>query len=710
MTKKSNKLKKGISIADLFANSQWCDVLSMTSDEVMDFMMKSAQYHEFELPEYYDFDKVLTYVRETVGNAKYEDCCRSGANKPSDKKVNFDVLMNKDGKYGVRPLVLTNPYLYYFLVREMCEKKHWKRLQEHFKECDLSEQGIYSLAMPIVQSKVEKFYKSTTILNWWRNMEQRSLELSLEYNYMFITDIANCYGSVNPQSIEWALNRRNTKKEISNNTTFATSIITYLKDMQQGRNVGIPQGGTIFNIVGELILSYCDLLLYERLQSEGIEAGRYVVLRYRDDYKIYSNDRSELKRISYLLQEVLEKLNFRMNTDKTGISDSIVTDTLKPDKLHCIATGPIINGKWCAFRGFQKHLMYILMFSRKYPNSGQLKVMLSDFVKRFKRETAPVKIKMEDGKDLEIAVAMQENVKAICAVATQIALENVTAVHYVLKVVSCMLDKVSEVEKEQLIDMIRCKLASQYNSTYTQLWLQNMSYAIDKRRDEGCPYDVPLCRVAYGEDVALWDNSWLKSAYVKDFPLSSVVRKELTDRLNTEKVEIVFKEMRDYMDDIDTLIEEAEKMNIDNLIKVLDGTSTLQQQRTQEEIVYDVPEEAFEYHKRMMQEESGVDLDETHEKRKQRMQEVLGVEVKDIKMVNGVETIEINGDIRDLVDEATYEEMMKERGDDSMIVGSINVDMEKGVESLEGNILDYVDEETYKEIMKDIERQKKRKE
>lgn len=35
-------------------------------------------------------------------------------------------------------------------------------------------------------------------------MEQRSIELSLEYRYMFVTDITNCYGSVNPQAFDWA--------------------------------------------------------------------------------------------------------------------------------------------------------------------------------------------------------------------------------------------------------------------------------------------------------------------------------------------------------------------------------------------------------------------------------------------------------------------------------------------------------------------------
>lgn len=50
----------------------------------------------------------------------------------------------------------------------------------------------------VLAEQNERFHKSTTILNWWNSMEQRSIELSLEYRYMFVTDITNCYGSVNP--------------------------------------------------------------------------------------------------------------------------------------------------------------------------------------------------------------------------------------------------------------------------------------------------------------------------------------------------------------------------------------------------------------------------------------------------------------------------------------------------------------------------------
>ena len=44
----------------------------------MDFFMKSEQYHGFELPEYFTFDKILKYVRETICDTPYEMCVKDG--------------------------------------------------------------------------------------------------------------------------------------------------------------------------------------------------------------------------------------------------------------------------------------------------------------------------------------------------------------------------------------------------------------------------------------------------------------------------------------------------------------------------------------------------------------------------------------------------------------------------------------------------------
>ena len=96
-------------------------------------------------------------------------------------------------------------------------------------------------------------------------MEQRSVELSLEYRYMFVSDITNCYGSINPLDIDRALTMKGTKSASSERHGLAAQIVGYLQAFQGGRNVGIPQGSEIFNLLAEIILGMQIYSLQKKL-------------------------------------------------------------------------------------------------------------------------------------------------------------------------------------------------------------------------------------------------------------------------------------------------------------------------------------------------------------------------------------------------------------------------------------------------------------
>ena len=539
------------------------NILSLNHQEALDFFMKSEQFHGFELPEYFDFDTILNYVKETVGDKTYEDCL-TDINPDNLPDVNLDILLNKDGHYAVRPLILANPFLYYFLAREICCASGWEAVQQCFKAYKVPH--LTSSALPIIVEKVEEFYKSSTILNWWNAMEQRSIELSLEYRYMFITDITNCYGSINPQSIEWALSCKNTKFENTSNIKIAKNIQKYLCALQHGHNIGIPQGSVLFDFVAEIILGYSDLLLHEALLKEEIIEG-YEIIRYRDDYRVFCNDKDLLEKISYILQNVLESLNFRMNSQKTKISSSIVTDSIKPEKLLYIFNTPILNNKKkCDFDGIQKHLLYILMFARKFPNSGQIRTMLSDLdkiiikklkTKKRKIKRTPIKLKglpenvfdnIPKYIEKEYPGKILENIRAISAVATQIALENITLSHYALRVISRVVDSLEDMkEKQDIIDKVYKRLCGLPNSDYNQLWLQNITYTQDKERNES-PYTIRLCQLVMGNtDEPLWNNSWIKPDLVENMPYDTIVNK---DTLKKVTPVIVFRETRAYIEQL----------------------------------------------------------------------------------------------------------------------------------------------------------------
>ena len=528
------------------------NILSLNHTEAMDFFLKSEQYHGFELPEYFVFDDLLQNVKNAIGETPYEECLQEDMSPAQLPDVNLDILLNKDGRYAVRPIILANPFLYYFLVREICNEQSWTVIKHLFEKFNVPH--ITSCALPVIPKEREPFHKSTTILNWWSSMEQRSIELSLEYRYMFVTDITNCYGSVNPQAFDWVFSFKGTEYETEHVNPIAKNIQKYLRAFQQGRNIGIPQGSAIFDFVGEIILGYSDLLLHEAIQREGITAP-YEIIRYRDDYRIFCNDKDELEKISYILQHVLERLNFRMNSKKTKISNSIVTDAVKPDKLAYIYNTPIFNKKGCDFDSFEKHLLYILMFARQYPDSGSIKTMLSDIDKRiedwlkpYEEEVTTIPILEDDEPKTEKITKQRRlvggSVRAMSAVCAQIALENVGCCHYALRVLSRMVDSLKdEKEKSAIISLVYSKPCNQPNSDYNQLWLQNITYQQDKKNGTS-PYEMRLCRVVVGDkNVELWNNEWVKPSLTSEIKYDNVIDK---DTLKNVTPIITFRETRRY--------------------------------------------------------------------------------------------------------------------------------------------------------------------
>lgn len=552
------------------------NVLALSSKEAIDYFMSAEQYSTFELPEYFDFQSVLNYVRKKIGSKKYENCLSADPRSLSD--VNQEILLNKDGKYAIRPLSLVNPYLYYFLVRDTCDKKNWERIKNCFKK--YATEKIIACAIPIIPEKDESFHNSTSILNWWNKLEQRSLELSLEYRYMFVSDITNCYGCINPQILGAALSMQGTKYESSQNNELGDKIVQYLRALQNGKNVGIPQGSEIFNLIAEIILGYGDLLLSEEIDRKGITSS-YMILRYRDDYRIFCNDKDDLEEISYLLQKVLLQLNFQMNSKKTMVSESIITDSIKADKQFYIFNTPIVKRRRmitavkdkegneriemsyeneCDFNGLQKHLLFILLFGRKYPNSGQIRNLLNDFDVRVtkildekknekrvflwddvdldedysetqKAKSVAGKNKKNVFSDMKSYKPIWESIRPMVAIATQIALENITAAHYALRVASRLIDTLDDgdTEKMDIIRKVCNKLCNQHNTPYLEIWLQNITYTTDKIKNEFC-YTQELCRLVMGENVSLWNLTWLKPCLYEKFPYNQICNeKKLKD-------------------------------------------------------------------------------------------------------------------------------------------------------------------------------------
>lgn len=519
-------------------------IFDLSADEALDFLMQNDRYVTTEMPEYLNFDPVLAFAREHIADTSIDKCLKD-INPENMSDANYDIMLNKDGRYAVRVLSLSNPFLYYLLAREICTPEHWAAILDDFKVFG-SAPHIQAVGIPVIPADKENFHKATTILNWWNRFEQMAVKLSLDYRYMFVTDITNCYGTIELQTVEKALSRRGTASEVD----VKTDIVRILTMLRQGRNIGLPQGSTLYDIVAEIVLGYADMLLREALERDGITEG-YEILRYRDDYKVFANDKDLLERISYTLQHVLEGLNLRLNSAKTRISDSIITDSIKPDKLAYIYNTPIYNKKkQCDFDGIQKQLLFILQFGRQYPNCGQMRMLLSklstwieEYIENVaknqkskakpKVEAKPGEEDAEDKKTQKRPGTIIEDIMAMSAIAAQIAAENLNSAHYALKVISQVLSTISDEQvengeqasKDEIVTKVLNRLGSMQNSDYLKIWLQNLAVKAEYKGDYSFADEKGnrLCHLVSGSDANLWDNSFLVPEYLEGFKASAVV-------------------------------------------------------------------------------------------------------------------------------------------------------------------------------------------
>lgn len=395
--------------------------------------------------------------------------------------------------------------------------------------------------------------------------------MSLDYRYMFATDITNCYGCIELRTVEKALCRKGTASEAE----VKTDIVRILTMLRQGRNIGLPQGSTLYDIIAEIVLGYADMLLHEALVRKGITEG-YEILRYRDDYRIFANNKDLLENISYTLQHVLESLNLRLNSAKTRISSSIITDSVKRDKLAYIYNTPIYNNKKCCdFDGIQKQLLFILQFGRQYPNCGQMRMLLSKLstwlekhIEKMKRRSkADAEKSAEDKKQQERLGTIIEDIMAMSAIAAQIAAENLNSAHYALKVISQMLSTISDEQvengeqasKDEIVTKVLNSLGSMQNSDYLKIWLQNLAVKAEYKGDYSFADGKGngLCHLVCGADANLWNNSFLAPAYLEGFSAAAVVDASV---LHNDTPVMQFKHRFSYdADAVDEIDEDIDK-------------------------------------------------------------------------------------------------------------------------------------------------------
>lgn len=465
--------------------SSRCSILDLTPGEAQTFLLKPDSYCSLELPPYIMFGDLINGVHQVLEGKKLSDMKQSS---PSDyDDVNYTILHNKDGKYSWRPLQLIHPALYVSLVHAITKDDNWQLIRDRFKHF-ASNEKIRCLSLPVVSSSHEKD-RAEQVSHWWVEVEQASIDLSLDYNYLFETDITDCYGAIYTHSIAWALHLKNEakKKENRQNSSLIGNVIDWhIQDMRHGQTNGIPQGSTLMNFIAEMVLGFADLELSDRLHQAGI--SDYQILRYRDDCRIFVNSPQVGEAIVKLITETMTSLGLKLNPVKTMASNNVVRASIKCDKLAWMARKQ-------SAKNLQKHLLIIHDHAINFPNTGSLVIALNNYHKRISE-----------------IMTLSESPIPLIAIVVDIAYRNPRTYSFCTAILSKLLSFIADNnERLTIAERIRIKFTQLPNTGHMQIWLQRMTLPLDRH----IAYEENFCKVVAGSANRLWNNDWISSQGLK---------------------------------------------------------------------------------------------------------------------------------------------------------------------------------------------------
>ncbi|MBU1044546.1 MAG: RNA-directed DNA polymerase [Candidatus Omnitrophica bacterium] len=487
-------------------------ILKYTHLEARRYFLKEESYFNFDLPPYFNFQNLITKLSKKMDNKLLSDfygTCKSANTKkikatyPSEfEDVNYKLLNNKDGRFAWRPFQLIHPAIYVSLVHRITEEQNWKFIIKRFK--DFSKNPRISCFSIPLESNSKTSDKARAVMNWWHSIEQRSIGLALEYEYILHTDISDCYGSLYTHTIPWALHSKKTAKEERDNKQLIGNVIDkHLQDMSFGQTNGIPQGSALMDFIAEMVLGYADLELSKRVKR--FKLDDFQILRYRDDYRILANNPQDAEFIVKHITEIMIDLGMQLSAKKTLLSSDVVQDSIKPDKLFWLS-----NKKETG--NLQKDLLLIHNLSKKHPNSGSLTRALHEFFYR-----------------VENIKKTKRNSSVLISIIIDIAYKNPRTYPVSAAILSKLVTLIgSEKEQSRILALILRRFEKIPNTGYLQIWLQRVLLKTKKN----CRFNECLCKKVINPSVSIWNSDWLKTSLKNIISFTPIVDKKIIQKIN----------------------------------------------------------------------------------------------------------------------------------------------------------------------------------
>lgn len=244
------------------------------------------------------------------------------------------------------------------------------------------------------------------------------------------------------------------------------------------------------DFVAEIVLGYVD----RQICSELGQPTDFRILRYRDDYRIFANSDDQAESILKIVSDQLRSVGMSLGVTKTRLCRNVVEGSIKPDKLAGIGLQDLGDANAATI---QKQLLRLHAFGQRFPNSGALRRLLSDFTDELAKDSARPD-------DLEVQVA----------IATDIGFVSPSVFPAVATILSHLISRASTREnKHYLWDKVRKKVSRVPYNGYLEIWLQRVTHP----ESVGITYesDERICKIVNGEAPDLWESGWISSNDLK---------------------------------------------------------------------------------------------------------------------------------------------------------------------------------------------------
>lgn len=487
-------------------------IIELSGADARALFLKGSSYFNGDFPKYISFEPVLQAVAAVLSGGDYHGFKSA---KPFElPNVNYSFTANKDGRLAWRPFELIHPALYVSLVNALTTEANWATVQARMASF---KGGVVECCSAPVVSSDHQTDVATQILVWWQAIEQRSLAYSLEYTHLLHTDVTDCYGALYTHSIPWALHGLDAAKDGKKDASLLGNIIdSHIQAGRYGQTNGISQGSVLMDFVAEIVLGYVDSMIGETLGNP----HDVKILRYRDDYRIFSNSQERAEEVLKTISDKLRIVGMRLGVSKTISCSNVVEGSVKPDKLAGIELQDLGDAN---AKTIQKQLLRLHAFGRRYPNSGALKRLVSEFHSRIAKQT-------DCPEDLDVQVA----------IATDIAYTSPATIPAIAGILSHLISLAPIGEKPGLWEKVRGKMAHVPYNGYLEVWLQR----VIKPKALGIAFqsEEPICRIVNGEAPTLWDCTWISSAALKNaIDVNKIIISdpiEVTEVVQPEEVEL----------------------------------------------------------------------------------------------------------------------------------------------------------------------------